>query len=271
MQSLVWNFAAGLLVGLPLAALAYRARALDANAALLSVIFACAYMLPGPVVFAAALTFFASSSVVTRLGYARKEKLGAAESRRGRSAAQVVGAGGAAALLCLLAVVTPHGHSTSFTLAAVAALAASNADTWAAEVGSLSRRKPKLILNPRLPIEPGTSGGVTLLGEAASAAGSALVALVVLALSQLLGIGITAQQVALIALLGWAGELLDSIVGALLQAKYFCETCKVYTDKPVHKCGSKTAFTSGLKFVTNEVTNIISTCTVAAAAVLIFS
>jgi len=266
-----WRFAVGLLVGLPLAVLAYRARALDAKATLLSLVFSGVYMLPGPEVFAAALMFFISSSLVTRLGYSRKEKLGVAESRKGRSTAQVVGAGGVAALLSILAAAMPHGHSGPLALAAVTVLAASNADTWAAEIGSLSRSKPKLLLSPRLPIEPGTSGGVTLLGEAASAVGSALVALEILALSQSLGVELTVYQAALIALLGWAGELLDSVVGAVLQAKYFCETCRIYTDKPVHKCGSRTRFTRGLKIVTNEVTNVIATCGVAVAAVLVFS
>lgn len=270
MQNLAWNFAAGLLVGLPLAALAYRAKALDAKAALLSLLLAGVYMMPGPAVFAAALTFFLSSSALTRLGYAAKEKMGAAESRKGRGAAQVLGAGGVAALLGLLAAATPNEHSSPFALAAIAVLAASNADTWAAEVGSLSKSKPKLVLNPRLPIEPGTSGGVTLLGEAASVAGSVLVALVAWALSPLLGASINVYQAALLALLGWAGELLDSVVGAALQAKYFCESCGVYTDKPVHRCGSRTKFAHGLRLVTNEVTNVIATCATAVIAVLVF-
>uniref|UniRef100_A0A7C3SPD0 DUF92 domain-containing protein n=1 Tax=Thermofilum pendens TaxID=2269 RepID=A0A7C3SPD0_THEPE len=269
MQGLAWNFALGILAGVPLAALAYKTRALDVKATLLSLLLAGVYMLPGPVVFIAALTFFASSSAVTRLGYARKEKLGAAERKGGRSTAQVVGAGGVAALLCLLAVVAPRWHSNSLVLAAIAVLAASNADTWAAEVGSLSKSRPRLIVNPKLPVEAGTSGGVTLLGEAASVAGSALVALVVLVLSPLLGTSLALHEAALIALLGWAGELLDSVVGALLQAKYYCENCGVYTDKPVHKCGSRTRFTGGLRLVTNEVTNIITTCVVAVAAVLV--
>lgn len=262
------RFVLGVVIGVPLGATAYRLRYLDLGAAVASVLFSGLYFMGGLGVYVASLTFFFSSSIVTKLGYANKKGKGAAEREKGRSAAQVMGAG----LVAALAAAT-HGtlqlmrERTLFSTLAV--LAASNADTWAAEVGALYPREPRLITRPKVKVEPGTSGGVTPLGTLGALAGSSLIAGVsaLLSISGLLALDIT--YVPAIAVMGWLGEAVDSIVGATLQAKYYCTRCGVLTDKVVHKCGEKTVKVGGLSRVTNEVTNLIATGCIAVLALLL--
>lgn len=268
MQDTLANFTLGLAVGIPLALAAWSKRALDSYAATASVLLSGLYMLMGPAFFACSLAFFLSSSAVTKLGYSGKKAKGAAEREVGRSLTQVVGAGGVAAALSVFYVIAPLNLKERILTAAVAAVAASNADTWAAEIGSLSSSRPRLVTSPRTFVEPGTSGGVTLLGELGSLAGSAAISLVWMLASLVAGKPVSANHLLLVFVLGWLGELIDSVVGATLQRKFHCPACSVLTDKEVHTCGTPTVRVGGLTRVTNEVTNIMATSAVSLLAFL---
>ncbi|ABL78230.1 DUF92 domain-containing protein [Thermofilum pendens] len=254
------GFAIGVILGVPLAAYARRKKYLSRSAAAASVIFSGLYMAGGIGVFAASLFFFFSSSALTKLGYDLKRRMNVSEPEEGRTLMQVVGAGGVAALYSLLSALSPQSARVPLLVGAYAAIASSNADTWASELGSLSGRKPRLITNLSVEVEPGTSGGVTLLGALGSLAGSLLTGLVAL-IASLLGASppLGVATIAVVVVAGWLGEVLDSVVGATLQVKYYCPRCGVLTDKKVHSCGATTVKYSGSSWVTNEVTNIIAT------------
>ncbi|MFH1278720.1 MAG: DUF92 domain-containing protein [Candidatus Eisenbacteria bacterium] len=89
-----------------------------------------------------------------------------------------------------------------------ASLAASLSDTVSGEVGLLSRRPPRLILGWAR-VAPGTDGGVTPLGTAAGAAGSAVLSLAAAAWGV-----IPPDLLPVVALAGFAGTLTDSLLGA---------------------------------------------------------
>lgn len=223
------QLAIGALLAAVIALAAYRGRALSTDGAV-------AAFLVGTIVFAAGgwqsavvlLAFFIPSSLLTRAGRARKSELRGAQRPAPRNAWQVLANGGVAALCALAAL----GWRIPFAAAFAGALAAASADTWGTEIGTLSRRPPVSILTFR-PQETGLSGGITLLGTAATIAGALCVA----------SISSVVQLAALLPVLlgGVAGALLDSIVGASLQARRWCAACECECEMPLHHCGSTTS------------------------------
>src|SRR5699024_1157601 len=114
---------------------------------------------------AALVVFFASSSVLSRLG--RKRSNVAARSAR-RDSAQAAANGGVSTALAILS------RDTAIELAYVAALSAVTGDTWATEIGRLSGATPRHILTGEA-VPSGTSGGISTLGTIASFLGGAVI------------------------------------------------------------------------------------------------
>jgi len=226
------------------------------------------------------VTFFISSSLLTRFKYKYKVKEGVAENCLGRSYKQVFGAGITASLfsllklLCNVAVIRHNPLQALFTLGFLGAISTSTSDTWAVEIGVLSKKRPKLITYPWKEVSKGVSGGVTILGEVASFLGSLFIGVVVIILTafSLLDIPrIDYQQALLITVTsGFIGEKVDSLLGALLQAKYYCPKCNELSDNVIHTCGHKAIHKSGVKWFTNELVNVISTLVGSLVAILIY-
>jgi len=149
----------------------------------------------------------------------------------------------------------------------VGALATANSDTWATELGTLSQDEPRLITTGQ-PVAPGTSGGVTLLGTGAALAGAASVGLV----AEALGAGkgtILRGRLPLLGLIGgMAGAITDSVLGATVQAMYWCPRCQKETERRVHGCGAETEPLRGVRWLDNDVVNAASTAAGALVAVL---
>ena len=102
----------------------------------------------------------------------------------------------------------------------VAQYAAVAADTFSSELGILSRSQPFLITKPWKKVSPGTNGGVTADGLLYGALGSALlVQTAALALKFLPPyVILESQAAALVTAAGLLGSMIDSILGALVQA-----------------------------------------------------
>lgn len=111
----------------------------------------------------------------------------------------------------------------------VAHYACANGDTWASELGILSKSNPRLITSLFTQAVPrGTNGGVSWEGTIASALGGALIGLTfwICAVVQNFGLApskVPPQYPMIIAGLcsGIVGSLIDSLLGATLQATYF--------------------------------------------------
>jgi uncharacterized membrane protein len=65
---------------------------------------------------------------------------------------------------------------------------------------------------------------------------------------------------------GWWGSLIDSLLGASVQAQFHCPTCDVRTETPRHSCGSVTMQVRGVRWISNDVVNVLSIALAAAIA-----
>ena len=187
---------------------AYRARALTISGA------ASAWAM-GTIIFgvggwawgAALVTFFITSSGLSRWRRRDKARLGFEKGGR-RDAGQVWANGGAAAACALLALRLPFAQAHLLFLAA---LAAANADTWATEIGAAWGGTPRDVRTGRR-VPAGTSGAVSAAGTAAALAGALLLGL--FAAPQ------GAGAVGVVTAAGLAGALGDSLLGATVQAQW---------------------------------------------------
>ena len=124
------------------------------------------YAAAGPGAFVLLMLLFILTWGATRLGYQRKQKLGTAEKKEGRTASQVLANVGVAAAC---AAAYRWHENTVFLLAMCAALAEAAADTVSSEIGQTSSREARLITNWRK-VPAGTDGGISLAGSAAGPA-----------------------------------------------------------------------------------------------------
>jgi uncharacterized protein (TIGR00297 family) len=159
----------------------------------------------------------------TKLGRKKKERLGTAESRRGRSASQIAANLGVAAIVCSEVVQVWLTDSHWFSRGAlvpvllfapgVAALAEAAADTVSSEIGQVLGGAPRMITTLRL-AEPGTDGAITLAGTLAGVlAGTIVAAIGAWALHG----GFLLFRVSAAA--GVFGLLFDSLLGATIERR----------------------------------------------------
>jgi uncharacterized protein (TIGR00297 family) len=145
--------------------------------------------------------------VTTRWGYTRKQSLGVAERRRGRTASQIF-ANLAAAAMCALPSIWFPQFSDVLLLAAMAALAEAAADTVSSEVGQATANGAYMITDFRA-ATIGTNGAISVEGTLSGCIAASIVAWV----SSFCGL-VPWQWTPIVAIAGVAGMFLDSVLGA---------------------------------------------------------
>ena len=153
--------------------------------------------------------FVVLGTAATRLGHARKARLGIAQERGGRRGARHALANtGAGVVFALLALATPY--TTVFTLAMVAAFATATCDTVASEIGQAYGRRHYRVTTLE-PVRPGTEGAVSLAGTLAGIVAAAWIAALALAveLASVRGAGI-------VVVAAFVGTTFESWLGATL-------------------------------------------------------
>ena len=245
---------AGVLVAALIAALAYRARSLSASGAIAATVVGAASVAAGWGWGALLIGYFVASTLLSRFGAAAKEQRTARVVEKGgaRDAVQVLANGGVFAGCAVVAVASGHAMAAAV---AVGALAAAAADTWGTEIGTLAAHPPRSVLTLR-PVPAGTSGGISLPGSLATAAGALFVALFAAVVGVCSAFGL--HPVGII-VAGVAGAMADSLLGATVQDRRWCATCSLATERAVHDCGTPTTRMGGWGWMNNDAVNLLAT------------
>ncbi|HEX6100942.1 MAG TPA: DUF92 domain-containing protein [Thermoanaerobaculia bacterium] len=171
--------------------------------------------------YVALLAFFIIGTATTRLGYARKAKLGLAQESGGRRGFSHAFSNVGVAAICAIAVsrlsrvdVDPIDWMTLAYLMGIASLATAAADTTASEIGQLIGRRAFLPLTlRRVPV--GTEGAISVEGTLAGLIGGFLVALAsVQAMHYGLDLDPGWLAIALVTACAFLGSYLESIAGS---------------------------------------------------------
>jgi len=149
--------------------------------------------------------FFILSTLLSKVGMKNLR-----ESKSGRNASQVFANGGVGLVLCIF----NHFYQMELIyIMFLASIAAANSDTWATEIGKLSRKRPKDIISGRS-LNVGESGGITFIGLLGSMSGSFVIAAVGYFLD------INTSYLIILFISGFLGSIFDSILGSTLQSRF---------------------------------------------------
>lgn|GEM_PF-1445489 len=179
------------------------------------------------------IVFFISGSILSRLP---GTKILNAQYGAGRNSWQVLANGGVVFVLGVFG----HVFGIRIELFYLVSVAAATADTWSSEIGVRLGKNPVDILGfKKLP--RGLSGGVSLVGFLAGAAGGTCIAL----------FSETEHEFLLVATGGFLGTLVDSILGSRFQASY------VQQDNSLSEIPNQNLY-KGLPWFNNNLVNILS-------------
>jgi len=248
---------AGLLLSFLIGGLAYRRRSLTRGGWLGAIISGTATFGFGGWSWGITLiVFFLTSSALSHFRQAKKQQLAGEKFEKGsqRDLFQTLANGGPAALLALLYGL--GSQSPALLALFVGIMATVTADTWATELGVLSPRLPRMITTWRV-VEPGTSGGITTHGTLAAICGAALIAATTTSIVALER-GAWSLWLLPAALLGGiAGSMVDSLLGATVQAIYRAPGTRE-TERSSGRDGLRYPLLRGWRWMTNDMVNLLS-------------
>ncbi len=136
----------------------------------------------------------------------------------------------------------------------LAVIATAHSDTFSSSLGSFSKAQQLIALPTFKMVEKGRSGGVSIIGLFGGIVGAAVLALFIFISSPanawvLFGI---------ILVSGFAGNLMDSIIGTTLQAMYRCNGCNQITEGNTHCDNQILEPISGFRLINNDIVNLLS-------------
>lgn len=247
---------------------AYWKRSLSLSGLLAAVVMGTIYFGAGNTFwFGILLLFFITSSLLSKLRHDNKAELERTYAKTGRRDAGQVFANGGIGMLIVLANAIYPLELWSFLFIGVMATVTS--DTWATEIGTLAQRPPRSVLTGKV-LPTGASGGVSLPGTLAAAAGGALIGAGAWLLQ--LAAGMAAPGFWLLTLAGLAGGLAgafaDSYLGATVQQMNRCTVCGREVESLTH-CGAPVVHARGWRWMTNDAVNAISSMAGAVVSLLI--
>ncbi|MBR9680665.1 MAG: DUF92 domain-containing protein [Candidatus Altiarchaeota archaeon] len=222
---------------------AYYLRSLNFEGLVTAILSGTMIYAASPVLFLALLGFLVSSSLLGKFAI-HDERF---QKKGERNSTQVLSNSFAVALAGFLILM-----GADALIFGIAAISAATADTWATEIGSLSKKRPRMITTLKL-VERGKSGGVTALGLLGSLIAGLFIFLITAPFY-----GLTYFFPAVVG--GAFGSLFDSLLGATFQAIHRCRICKKATENSEH-CGKSTNLENGLWWLNNDMVNLFASLT----------
>jgi uncharacterized protein (TIGR00297 family) len=255
----------GMILGASVGVAAFRARSLTGGGACMAAVIGTAAVAAGWDWAVLLILYFGSSSLLSRLGRERKQqRTTGIIAKPGPRDAQQVLANGLIFLFASVLVASGFGNRDTWLAIGAGSLAASAADTWATEIGTLVGQIPKSILGGG-PLRVGQSGGVTLAGSLGSVGAGLFVAAIVAAA------GAPLPLAAAVFAAGLAGSAADSIIGATIQQRRWCDACEQPTEMRIHHCTAATRPVGGFAFLENDAVNLLANAIGAGVAAVIFA
>ena len=165
------------------------------------------------------LGFLLASHKATKWRFEEKKTRGMSESEDGhRSYGNVIANGGLPGIVAVLAFITGDWYNGIWMFGAAVAVASS--DTFASEIGCLDDNVR--MITTMKPCEPGINGGFSPSGQKAAFIGSAMIAVLtfvawIVTNADVDSMTIGVQKTVFVAIIGWLGCQMDSVLGAVFE------------------------------------------------------
>tara|TARA_Y100001970_G_scaffold293002_1_gene437118 strand:+ start:9078 stop:9806 length:729 start_codon:yes stop_codon:yes gene_type:complete len=163
----------------------------------------------------AVVLYLILGSLVTKIGYKFKNKIGIAEKRGGRRGPENVWGSAATGMLFAILIKLNLYDLIYLKIGFAASFSAKLADTFGSEIGKRFGRNTYLITSLKK-VKKGTEGAISLEGTLASFFGSLIMSYVMLTLGFIASLG----QLSIVIISGFIATIFESIVGAEFQGKY---------------------------------------------------
>lgn len=250
--SLAINFLFGIILASVISLVSYKFRLLTFSGSLTTFFLAIIIFGFGTWKYTIPIvTFFLLSSLLSRYRKTKNVQVETYFEKSGeRDHFQVLANGG---LACILVVINYFYQSELIYIAFVSCIASVCADTWATEIGTLTKANTVDVLSFKK-VEQGVSGGISLQGTIASLAGAIVIATTSLAWIE----SNYLMNLIVIVTAGFSGSLADSIFGTTVQAEYNCKVCNRSTERKMH-CNNKTILVKGIRWINNDAVNFGAT------------
>ena len=211
------------------------------------------------------VTFLVLGSLAGKIRANAKDG-GDAKQGKARDHWQVLANGGIFMLLAMLAFLNESGWLDSFLgihtevlrfsetchLLALISLSVSCSDTLSSDFGRVWGGSPRNIITGKRMIK-GVSGGVTGAGFVGALLGAVFIAIFVF-WTELSSLGSSVSAFCLVAVFGFIGSILDSVLGVLFQAKYLDEMGNQVDSSDT----GRRSMAAGYRWVTNDVVNAVT-------------
>ncbi len=163
----------------------------------------------------AVVVYLILGSLVTKIGYNFKNKIGIAEKRGGRRGPENVWGSAATGMLFAILIKLNFYDLTYLKIAFSASFSAKLSDTFGSEIGKRFGGNTYLITSFKK-VKKGTEGGISLEGTLASFFGALIMSFVMFSL----GFIVSINQFVVVLISGFIATIFESIIGAKYQEKY---------------------------------------------------